>query len=63
MAKDIANIRDLGTPMSAVEERLRRDVKDQDELVVALVAVKLVYRTRGTGVQLQREILKNCGIR
>lgn len=60
MAKDIANIRDMGVPLSAVEERLRRDVKDQDELVMALVAAKLVYKTRGTGAQLQREILKKC---
>lgn len=60
MANDIANIRDMGVPLSSVEQRLRRDVQNQDELVVALVAVKIVYRTKGTGAQLRREIRKNC---
>jgi hypothetical protein len=50
----------MGVPLAAVEERLRRDVKNQNELVMALVAAKLVYKTRGTGAQLQREILKKC---
>lgn len=60
MAKDIANLRDAGVPMAAVEARLKRDVADPAELGVAIVAVRLVYKTRATGEQLRREVIKQC---
>lgn len=61
MAKDIANIRDMGVPKKTLEERMRRDLRGQeDELLLALLAIDMVYRTKATGSELRREVLKNC---
>jgi len=60
MAKDAANLRNAGVPLTAVEKKLRKDVLKPDELAVALIVVRLVYKTNGTGEQLKREVLKNC---
>lgn len=60
MAKDVANIRDMGVPLPSVEQRLRRDVKDPDELAMGILVARIVYRTRATGAQLQKEIMKKC---
>ena len=60
MGKDAANLRNAGVPLAAVEKRLRKDVSNSDELFEALIVVRLVYRTNGTGEQLKREVLKNC---
>lgn len=60
MAFHIASMRDAGVPKTAVENRLRRDVSDGDELSWALVVVAMVYRAPGTAEQLRREILKKC---
>lgn len=60
MAKDVANLRDAGVPLAAVEKRLRRDVADPDELTLGLIVARLVYKTRGTAQQLRNEVLKKC---
>jgi hypothetical protein len=60
MAKDVANIRDAGVSLAALEARLKRDVADSKELAVGLIVARLVYKTDGTGQQLKQEILKNC---
>ena len=60
MAKDVASLRDAGVPLTAVETRLRRDVSDPDELALGLIVARLVYRTRGTALQLKNEVLKKC---
>lgn len=61
MAKDIANIRDMGVPKNMLEERMRRDLKGrEDELLFALLAINIVYKTKATGSELQREVLKKC---
>lgn len=60
MAKDISNLRDAGVPITAVEARLKQDVPDPTELGMATIVVRLVYKTRGTGEQLKREVLKKC---
>ena len=60
MAKDIANIRDAGVPLSFIEQRLRRDVKEHDELAMGILVDRIVYRTRATGAQLQKEVMKKC---
>ena len=60
MAKDVANLRDAGVPIAAVEKRLRRDVSDPEELTFGLIVTRLVYKTNGTSRQLKKEILKKC---
>lgn len=60
MAQDIANIRDMGVPLSAVEERLVRDVPDKKERALATLTAKIVYSVKYKGAALKREILKNC---
>lgn len=60
MAKDIASLRDIGVPLTAVEARLRRDVSDPDGLALGLIVARLVYRTRGTAKQLRNEVLRQC---
>ena len=60
MAKDVANLRDAGVPLAAVEKRLKRDVTDPEELTLGLIVARLVYKTNGTGQQLRKEILKKC---
>lgn len=60
MATDVANLRDAGIPLAAVEKRLRRDVSDPEELTFGLIVTRLVYKTNGTSQQLKKEILKKC---
>lgn len=60
MANDVASIRDMGASLSFVETRLRRDVKDPAELAMAVLVAKIVYRTRASGADLQREVMKKC---
>lgn len=60
MAQDIANIRDMGVPLSAVEERLARDVPDKKERALGMLTAKIVYSVKYTGAALKKEILKNC---
>lgn len=60
MAQDIANIRDMGVPLSAVEARLKRDVPDERERALGIVTANIVYAGRHKGDSLKREILKKC---
>lgn len=60
MAKDLANIRDMGVPLSAVEARLARDVPDERERALGIVTANIVYSGKHKGEALRREILKKC---
>ena len=60
MAKDVANLRDAGIPISVVEKRLRKDVSNTEELAFGLIVTRLVYKTNGTAEQLRKAILKKC---
>jgi hypothetical protein len=60
MAKDVANLRDAGVPKEVVKKRLKRDVPNQEELALAILVLKLVYSTNGTGRDLKIEVLKKC---
>lgn len=60
MAKDVANLRDAGVPKELVQKRLKRDVPNQEELALAILVLKLVYSTKGTGEDLKREVLRKC---
>ena len=60
LAYDAAKLRDAGVPIAPVEARLRRDVKNRDELVMALTVVRLVYRTVGTAQALKDAVLEKC---
>ena len=60
MAKDVANLRDAGASKEWVQKRLKRDVPNQEELALAILVLKLVYSTKGTGEDLKREVLKKC---
>ena len=60
MAADVAKLRDAGVSQAAVEARLRRDVLVAEELGMALVVTRLVYRTKGTAQELRRAVLAKC---
>jgi hypothetical protein len=60
LAKDVANFRDAGVPKDMVQKRLKRDVPNQEELALAILVLKLVYSTNGTGEDLKKEVLKKC---
>jgi hypothetical protein len=60
MATDVARLRDAGVHLSSVEARLRRDVSVQEELGMALIVTRLVYRTKGTAQELRRAVLAKC---
>lgn len=60
LAYDAAKLRDAGVPIASVQARLSRDVKKIDELAMALMVLRLVYRTEGTAQQLQVAILEKC---
>ena len=60
MARDVAQVRDTGVPLSAVEEQLRKDVRTPRELEFTLFVVRLVYKTRGSPEDLRLAVLKKC---
>lgn len=60
MAKDVANLGDAGVPKELVQKRLKRDVPNQEELALAILVLKLVYSTKGTGEDLKMEVLNKC---
>lgn len=60
MAENVANLRDAGVPLISVEQRLRNDVSNADELMLGLIVARLVYKTNGTGAQLRKEVIKKC---
>lgn len=60
MAKNVAQLRDAGIPLVAVERRFKRDVVVPEELGLALIVTRLVYQTNGTAQQLKKAILEKC---
>ena len=60
MAQDIANIRDMGVPLSSVVARLKEDVADEKERALGILAATIVYSGNHSGTALRREILKKC---
>lgn len=59
LAKTIADIRDLGTPLSSVEEKLS-SLPNEREKAMAITVANIVYSTKHKGIALKNEVLKKC---
>ena len=59
LAKTIADIRDLGAPLSSVEAKLS-SLPDEREKAMAITVANIVYSTKHKGDALKKEILKKC---
>ena len=60
MAYQIAVIRDAGIPKSSIETKLKKEVKDVQELSFSIVVINIVYSTEGSPLALKNEVLKRC---
>ena len=60
MAKNLADLRNAGVSLAAVEDRLRRDGLSPEELSLGLTVARLVYKTSGTGQELKDAIRRKC---
>lgn len=60
MARDIAGLRDMGIPMSAVHARLRTAVSDPREVELGMSVAELVYNSRDNGEDIRAATLKMC---
>jgi hypothetical protein len=60
MAKNLADLRNAGVSLVAVEDRLRKDGLSPEELSLGLTVARLVYKTSGTGQELKDAIRRKC---
>lgn len=60
MANNVANLRDAGVSIITIQQRLKRDVLNQEELALGILVTRIVYRTSGTGKEIKKAVMKSC---